>query len=234
MLKKIVKILFLLSIIVNTNMGLADILVVPIFVNFLPNQLPVQNVMVVNRSDSNAYINVTSYLVEHPGTKLEKKVHFHDPSKLGLLVSPSKLIIPPRQHRMLRIMQLSKHLTKDKIYRVVVAPVPNALIPVGPKAVHDHRIGIRVLVAYGILVTARPEHINRNLVIQRHGKTLLIENKGNTNVVVTGGQQCANQHCFNLPRRRMYVGNRWQVKLPFNKPISIATDCLGKQQHIKV
>lgn len=210
----------------------ANILVSPTIINFLPNQLPRQDVVVMNQGDTNAYIEVTPYRVDRPGTANEKKIQIHNPKELGLLVSPNKLIIPPKQHRVLRIIQLSQSLKEDEIYRITVAPIPNKLLPVETKDINDRKMGVRVVLAYGILAIVRPEQMRPQLLVKRQGKNLLIENKGNTNIVIVGGEQCLNDNCFQLPSRRIYAGNRWEVGLPFNQPITVTSDYLGKREKI--
>jgi len=233
MVKKIAAALIGLMVFCITNTILANILVSPTIINFLPGKLPRKDIVVMNQGDNNAYIAVTPYLVEHPGTKREKKVRIHNPAKLGLLVSPSKFIIPPKQHRTLRIMHLSKHLKKDKIYRITVAPIPNKLLPTAVQRAQKNRIGIRIIAAYGILATARPDQMKPMLIAKRDKKLLTIENRGNSNIVIVSGKQCMHGKCFKLPPRRMYAGNTWTVKLKFNKPVDITTDYLGERQHIK-
>ena len=156
-----------------------------------------------------------------------------NPEKLGLLVSPKMLIIPPHQNRVVRVMSLLSDLKKDKIYNLVISPVPNELLPVKTEKVDGRSIGIRVVVAYGVLVMARPENMKPDLKVKRTGKELLVKNDGNTNIVVTGGKQCSGEKCFELKPRRMYAGSVWKTKLDFAKPIEIYTDFLGKKGKIE-
>ena len=208
----------------------SQIFVSPTIINFFPDELPRQDVVVTNEGNETVYLSIKAYRVNHPGTKIEKKVTIHDPSKLKFIVSPTRMIIPPKQHRLLRLMKLASPQKQDSIYRIEVVPIPKQLLPVKEKFMNKRRIGIRIILAYGILVIVRPQHIKQNIQLVRNKTTLFIVNQGNTNFNILSGKQCQNDKCMNIPSRRMYAGNRWKINLLFDQPVTLRIKNLG---HIK-
>jgi P pilus assembly chaperone PapD len=231
--KRILRIIFPIVNFFMMSGALSHILVSPTIINFFANALPRQDVVVTNQGDETAYLSIKPYLISNPGTKAEKKITVHDPLKLKFLVSPAQMIIPPHQHRLLRLMRLSAPSTYDSIYRIEVVPVPKKLLYPKQKAINKRSIGIRVMLAYGILAIVRPNHIKQNIQLTRSKKTLLISNKGNTNFYILGGQQCQHDQCIKIPPRRMYAGNRWKVKLSFDSPVVLKINDLGRIKNIR-
>ena len=101
--------------------------------------------------DEIAYVQVTIDEIINPGTKEQKRVTTKKGSKNSFIVSPQKLIIPPKGKKILRFVSLHKNLEKDKIYRIKVAPV---IGKVDAKGITT----IRTLFAYGVLAIVRPEN----------------------------------------------------------------------------
>lgn len=219
--------------------ALAGIQIAPSIINFLPGQPLRKDIVVSNRSkDQTAYVKVTPYVVHQPGSAKAKPVKIHNPTKAGLLVAPEKLIIPPGQQREVRVM-LTKPLGKhDRIYRIRVEPVSgrlNATHSVGKQK----SIGLHVVVAYGALVIARPAKLHAELTSKRGGDSLLLQNTGNTNFLIAGNTECDkhSKTCVNIPSKRLYAGEKWQIKLPQGsekKPIVIETRYADQSQHYTV
>jgi hypothetical protein len=207
----------------------AGILVTPTIINFVPGDLPRQDLIVINQGPHTAYVNVVPHVILNPGTKSEQRVVIHNPEISGILVAPSKLIIPPKQNAMVRIMQTVQDIKEDKVYRISFIPVPHQLLP-GDEQVDRPKAGVRIVFGYGVLVMMRPNDMHYKLIANRIGKLLDIKNTGNTNVVITAGEQCIDpKHCFKLNPHRMYAGNDWQVQLKYALPVKLSTEYM---QHV--
>ncbi len=212
--------------------AVAGISVTPIILNFKAGQLPRQDVLVINTGKTTVYVTATARLITHPGTKREKAVHIPNPAKMGLLVTPNKLVIPANQRREVRFMLTKKPGAEDRIYRVTIAPVAGSLIPTSIQTKKD-KIGIHILVAYDVLAMVRAAVGKPELKESRVGKKLIVTNTGNTNVLVSGGKQCFEKKCVSIKPRRLYAGNTWTLKLKYNTPVVLNTDYLGFIKKIK-
>lgn len=219
--------------IIFSSLVSADILVTPTIVNFIPGDLPRQDVIVINQGQHTAYVNVVPHVVLNPGTKSEERVVIHDPEQSGILVAPSKLIIPPKQNAMVRIMQTVQDIQQDKIYRISFIPVPHQLLP-DHETSAEPKAGVRIVFGYGALVMMRPKDMHYKLIAKRDGTLLDIKNTGNTNVLITAGEQCVDaKHCFQLNPHRIYAGNDWQVKLKYALPVKLSTENMQHVEHIE-
>jgi P pilus assembly chaperone PapD len=186
-----------------------------------------QDILIRNESKDKYYITVTPSEVINPGEDTSTKVTKTDPQELGLLVTPNRLILEPGASRSIRVVSLNDQLTRDRIYRVLIAPQVGDLrpdaAPPGQKAV-----ALKILTAYEALVIARPADDTGKLVGQRSADGLTLKNVGNSNVLIYDGSACpvsppggAKLPCTKLPARRMYAGNQWHVPLPH--PTDLAT-----------
>jgi P pilus assembly chaperone PapD len=167
------------------------------------------DVEVRNTGEETLYVSVTPRLVANPGTPDERRVEIKNPRDLGLLTAPRKMILEPGQRRLLRISLLDRPRDDDRIYRVAVTP------EVGET--QRDQSGVRVLLGYNLLVMARPPEAEAEITGERDGKTLVLRNRGRTNALLVEGEQCApgGSPCQDLPSRRLYAGNRWEVDLPY-------------------
>lgn len=184
--------------------------------HFEPGEPNRQDIEVENISDEPLYIKVTPHIVRNPGTDNEQREAYVDPRQAGLLVSPSKLVIPPNGRKLIRFVMLDKNPSKENVYRVAITPVAGDL-----KATQS---GIKILIAYEVLVLQYPIQGESKLVATREGKTLILENQGQANILLRDGIQCERDvmdeaNCDTLPGKRLYPGNRLQVDLPHDRPV---------------
>lgn len=201
-------------------------------VNFLPESSLAKNIDVVNFGDNNAYVEVTPYAVEKPGTDKEQRIRIYNPEKSGIVVSPNHLIIPPHQHRYVRIFLTHALGNSERIYRINFIPkIAGVLIrhKMGKKF-----FGIHLIVGYGALVIANPQKPQPLILFSRRKQDLFAENRGNTNIEVLDIRQCYNHHCITLPGKRLYSGQHWKWHIPYAQPIIIKTHYLETYKKYKV
>lgn len=180
---------------------------------FVAGEPPRHDVSVANPDEENLYLEVTVLDVTNPGTAEETRTPVKNPEEIGLVAAPRLLMVPPGGRRMIRLVNLQGHTDNEKVYRVNVTPVPPPMETEG--------MALRVLVAYQLLIFVEPISPKQNLEIKRDGKRVTFQNKGNTNIHLTKGQQCPEDRskpCTDLKGSRLYPGNTFEVLLPEDRP----------------
>lgn len=165
------------------------------------------DVEILNDGDERSYVSIEPRAIADPGMPGERGATSPDPERLGLLVSPSRLILEPRQRRRLRIAALGPPGAVERVYRVTVKPVAGE--------VSGSDSGLKLLVGYDLLVLVRPEQVRPAISASRSGGSLVITNGGNSSVELTEGKQCeeGGKTCRPLPGKRLYAGASWSQPL---------------------
>lgn len=165
------------------------------------------DIEVRNTAPERAYVVVEPVEVLNPGTPAEQRTPQRDPEKLGLLVSPGRMVLEPGQHKLLRVALAGPPSPRERVYRITVRPT------VGQ--VSADVSGLKILIGYEVLVLVRAGETRPQLVATREGRTLTIRNAGATSVELADGKQCAaKDRCQPLPGKRLYAGAQWQWTLP--------------------
>lgn len=190
----------------------ADMAISNAYVEFRAGAAQRDDIEVRNEGGETMYIMVDVEEVLEPGTDREHRVSSPDPEALGLLVSPRRLVVEPGSRRVVRLSLIAPPIERDRIWRVTFRPVVGEL-----KA---ETTAIRVLIAYGALVVARPSSPVAEIVAERAGSRLTLVNRGRSNALLYDGRQCdaGGDRCVDLPTRRLYAGNIWEVELPYDTP----------------
>ena len=147
------------------------------------------DLVIRNESKDRYYVTVTPSEVLDAGTPQERRVQETDPQKLGLLVTPSRIILDPGQLRAIRVVSLDSNLTKDRIYRISITPQIGELTAT-PSDTQGHGLAIKMLTAFDALVTVRPDHPVEDLTATRQGGNLVLGNSGNSNILLLDGKIC--------------------------------------------
>lgn len=160
-----------------------------LWVDIASGKVARSDLVIRNESKDRYYVTVRVTEVTNPGTPDEKRVSETDPEKLGLLVTPQRMIIDPGQLRAIRVVSLNQGLTRDRIYRINITPqLGNLEVEQADPA--NRGIAIKMLTAFDALVTVRPENAAGHLVATRDGGTLVLRNTGNSNILLLDGQVC--------------------------------------------
>ena len=202
-------------------------------VDFLPLETPRQDVKVINDSDDNLYVKIEVLEVLHPGTDKEQRVPITTPDDIKLLVTPAKMVIPPKGTKLLRLINLDEELKEEKVYRINVTPIMPPLQDEGAKS------KVRVVIAYQVLVLVAPKEPLYKLKYERKENKLLLKNTGNSYVVLTQGKQCPSKDqvqnaCFDIPSKRLYPGNNYVVDLPYKQPTTLSLKGLIGNETINI
>ncbi len=218
-MRKKVLISFILIILPFSISEAASIRLDNVIVHFENGTKSKKDIEVSNTSQETAYVEVTVYEVVNPGEDNEETRVVTDPKNISLLVSPNKTIIPPNGRSFLRLVNLSTPKDKERIFRLKVAPVE------GEGQAHD--TGVRLLIAYGVLVIVEPENPMTDLVYSREGKVITFSNNGNSNILLSNGMLCKEktqedekENCEKLQSKRLYAGNKWSLTLPFEGKVT--------------
>lgn len=189
----------------------AELVVSQLIVELKPGSSRVQDVELLNDSPERNYVSVEAREMIEPGTARERSAAPADPEKLGILVSPRRMILEPGQRRMLRIAALGPAIAQERVYRVTVKPVVGEV---------SGDTGLKLLVGYDLLVLVRPGAIQSAVDADRRDNKLVIANRGNASVELVDGKQCdfSGRSCRELPGKRLYAGASFEQSLPSPNP----------------
>lgn len=202
----------------------ADLRVSELIVDLGSQEHSRDDLEVWNDSPDRSYVVATPRQLLDPGRDPQSSRIDPDPEKLGLLVSPSKMILEPGQRRLLRIAALSGPGDQERVFRVTVKPVTGAL--------QAKSSGIKILVGYDLLVLVRPVIPKADVSAVRRGQSLLFTNHGNVSVEFIDGRQCdqGRKSCSALGGKRLYVGSSWTVDLPPGHSAEFTLRSPGKEE----
>ena len=209
----------------------AQLAVDRLWIDFDAGSSPRSDLLVRNESKDRYYITVSPAELVNPGTPAETRVEQADPDKLGLLVTPNRLILDPDDMRAIRIVALDQDRKADRVYRIRVSPEIGA-IDAGEDAAADRSGSLKLLAAYDILVTLRPRDPRVDIVARRDGAQITLQNNGNTNALLFDGVSCpagakvGDAACIKVGAKRMFAGNSWVLHL------KAVTDTLHFKQRI--
>jgi P pilus assembly chaperone PapD len=191
---------------------------------FEPGKSSRQDVNAGNNGSANLFLEVEVLEVSNPGTPEEDRQVVRDPESIGFIAAPRRLMVPPGSKRPVRMMNLVGHGDSERVYRVNIRPV---LPPAETSG-----MGVRIVVAYQVLVFVAPRQTRVELDTRREGNRLLLTNRGNVNILLSNGSHCplpGALNCDELQGRRLYPGNEWTVDLPGNGPVQFDVEAGGKR-----
>jgi P pilus assembly chaperone PapD len=185
----------------------AQIVLSNLVVELLPGKDSKQDVEVWNQGSDRSYVAIEPAEVLNPGTPAELRRTDPDPEKLGVLVSPARMILDPGQRKLVRISEIAPPGERERVYRVTVKPVA------GPIAANQS--GLKVLIGYDVLVLVRPAQPKASIAATRSGETITFRNDGNVSVELEQGRQCdaSGKSCSDLPGKRLYAGAQWSTQV---------------------
>lgn len=190
----------------------AELVLSDLIVDLQPGKSTRDDVEVWNDSPDRAFVAVEPREILNASLPSQSTSQDPDPEKLGILVSPARMILEPGQRKLVRIAALTPSPDRERVYRVTVKPVVGAI--------RSDASGLKILLGYDVLVLVRPAQPVANVVARRNGRSLTFDNRGNVSVELVDGRQCApnNAQCTALPGKRLYAGASWAVKLQSDLP----------------
>lgn len=189
----------------------AEMVLSQVIVDMKPGARPVQDIEVYNDGPEKLFVAVVPVRIKDPGLSSEARDSEPDPSALGLLVSPQRLVLEPNQRRVVRVAAIGERGPTDKVFRVAIKPVAGEL--------SASATALKVLIGYDALVLVRPDTITGAVTAARQGRRMTFHNGSNTAQEIYDGKQCrAGQPCMSLPAKRIYAGADWSIELPEDAP----------------
>jgi len=192
---------------VATAPAQAELVLSQLIIELQPGANPRQDVEVWNNGPDRAYVAIEPAEIVNAGQPSQQRRTEPDPEKLGLLVSPARMILESGQRKLVRVADLLPPSDRERVYRITVKP------QVGPIA--SASSGLKVLVGYDVLVLVRPLDARANVSFARSGDTATFRNSGNVSVELINGRQCdsGDKSCSELPGKRLYPGAEWNESL---------------------
>ena len=189
----------------------AELVLSDLIVELQPGRVVRRDIEVWNDSPERSFVLVEPRLIVDPGLSTQSFRQDPDPEKLGLLVSPHRMILEPGQRKLVRIGTLVASSAREQVYRVMVKPVV--------AGVQSDEPGLKIAVGYDVLVLVRPTQSDSNVTASRNGRQLTFRNSGNVSVEIVDGRQCSpGRACSPLPGKRLYPAASWTVTLPSDLP----------------
>ena len=178
----------------------AELVLNQVIIDLPPGKVPRLDIEASNTGKERIYVVAEPAEIVNPGKPDEKRVSEPDPAKLGLLVTPQKMILEPGERKLVRIASIAPRGPAERIYRVTVKPV------IGD--VTATTTALKVLVGYDVLVIVRPAVMTGTVTGTRSGDSLVLTNTGTTNVEIYDGKQCdaSATACTKLRASRLYAG----------------------------
>jgi P pilus assembly chaperone PapD len=186
----------------------ADMALSKVVVDFTSARAARDDIEIANPADEILYVSIEPAEILNPGGPQERRVTNPNPRELGLLISPTRLVLGPGERKVIRFSLLARPQDRDRIFRVTIKPVIGEIVA--------KQSALKVVVGYDVLVIARPQNARPLLEVSRSGNAVEFRNVGNTNALLFNGRQCdaAEADCAELPSKRIYAGNTWQLQLP--------------------
>lgn len=196
-----------LAVVVQPGAAYAQIALSDLVVELHPGKDSRQDVEVVNNGSDRAFVAIEPAEIVNPGMPGETRRSDPNPEKLGLLVSPSRMILEAGQRKLVRFADIQAPTDRERVYRVTVKPV------VGQIATEQS--GLKLLIGYDVLVLVKPDQPRADVTFTRSADAGTFRNDGNVSVELGGGRQCdsAGKSCSELPGKRLYAGAQWTVPL---------------------
>lgn len=204
----------------------ADLVLSELIVELQPGNQAREDVEIWNNSPERSYVAIEPREIIDPGLSSQSDRKDPDPQKLGLLVSPSRMILEPGQRRLLRVAALLPAADREHVYRVTVRPVVGGI--------QSNDTGLKVMIGYDVLVLVRPTQPIPRVSAVRTGRALRFSNSGNVSVEVIDGRQCAKARsdCTELPGKRLYPGASWTVDLKSDLPAQYVLKSPGHSEPV--
>lgn len=161
---------------------------------------------VTNKGTAKAYVLLSASKVINPDRSNAKLITNKNPKKLGLLVTPNKLILKPNQSRKVKVTSLVKNNDTDVVFRINGSEVA---MPKKGKSLEKGQTGFVMDVGIGFTTTviARPAKMQPKLDSKIVDGKLLLTNVGNTSFSMTNIRQCPSKdQCFPFSNKFFFPG----------------------------
>jgi len=192
-----------------------------------------QDLKISNTGTTIQYVKIVPTLVVVEKNKV-KQIKIKDPEKMGLLITPSKLVLPPKQSKYVRVVLTRPAGAVERDYIIDVTPVIGRIIYpkiAGNNSKHS-QVAMKIIIAYGVMTIVNPKVPHLNIVVKRNKKTITVKNSGNEGVVLRAAKQCSHpEQCVLLKgveTKILYPSQVWSFTVPHPEPVSFQGTYLGR------
>ncbi len=204
----------------------AQLVVDRMWVDMRPDSAGREDLVLRNESADRYYVSLVASEILGAGTETEQRVEIADPEALGLIISPTRLILEPGASRAVRIVNIGDIGATDRVYRLRITPQVTDVDAGADISEGETGVSIRVLMAYDILVVSRPAEARPQIVSLAETGAVLLRNDGNTNTLLLNGEVCPRDAqagnkdvCQTLDDHRLYVGETWKIETEISNPV---------------
>lgn len=228
---RLIRLLLLAMLSAGASQASAGLLVDRAIVLFDPSGDRREDVVVINDDpDSRLFVSVEAYEVDMPGTTEERLIPLAKDRAPAFIATPNRLVVPPGGRSIVRLIHVADLVEDERVYRINFRPVERPLEV--PAEAGDPSVNslLDVVIAYQVLAIVQPLEARALPEAIRAGRLATFQNWGNSNYLLTRGRQCrpgSPEDCRELPSKRVYPGNRWDVELPFDGPFSYTVRTLS-------
>jgi P pilus assembly chaperone PapD len=199
-----------LPVVLCAGIALAGIDVTPTIIIMEGRATQEATITVTNSGDRITYVTTQAREVMARGETDEKLRVDPEPTSLGLISTPARLVLEKGERRGVRVVAINPPGADDRVWRVKVAPVAGRL--------KSGQSGVAFLIGYDALIIQRAANPVVTVTGTRAGKALTLRNVGNSFGMVSEVKHCPNAtaaDCVKLPdTKRLYSGKEWTVNLP--------------------
>lgn len=203
----------------------AQLVVDRMWVDMRPDTVGREDVVLRNEGTDRYYVSLVASEILGAGTEGERRVEIADPEALGLLISPTRLILEPGASRAIRIVNIAEPGQADRVYRLRISPEVTDVDMIQPPE-GETGISLRVLMAYDILIVSRPLEASPRISLQADAGAVVVRNDGNTNTLLLDGEICPEEAqpgtadvCQALDDHRLYTSEIWRIETAISNPV---------------
>lgn len=218
---RIASLALLFSAIVFAPTSSAQLIVDRLWVDLAADSAGREDVVVGNESSDRYYVTLSVAEILNPGTEAETRRAIANPEELGLLVSPSRIILEPGATRAVRIVSIAEPPERDRVYRLMISPQVTDIDAPGTRAEDEVGVNIKILMAYDILIVSRPNNPAPQITKKVVDGAIVLANSGNSNALLTDGKICAsgqNGACTSIEDARLYAGAELRIPTDVKDP----------------
>lgn len=170
--------------------------------SLISNTDPISSFNITNTSGKTAYAKISVSLVYNPGMKNKRTIPFEkvgDPKKFGIIVTPSKLIVPNNVTRQVSVINtlptsILKKIDKDRVYEILVSSAEPRQKKVSAYKKKITKTGISLIPEYKIQYIVIPSKIDvenyKSIQLVNKNNNIKIKNISNSFIYITNIFAC--------------------------------------------
>ena len=220
-----------ISTLVFPALGMAQISVDRVILNFRKGAPAYRNVVVSNSGKEPLYVSIVADKMVRPGFADERR----EPTD-EVVVSPRRFSVDAEGQRTIRILLKSPLDNTEHVYRLKLLPQATEFDPDELSKKGGKETMLKVLFSVGLLLFADPVEPRADLKWERSDSAINFSNQGNVNVLMEEIQHCKqpDTDCEKAPSQRLYPGNTWELKVPASQLVTFRRQVGDEYQDVRI